>query len=172
MYSRALLLTSTRASPAGALVELQTTASALAHYSRFQTADVALLLHLRACASKLLADLAGDTKAFQCGYRFLFAVDDELGSDRVVSLRALSSGIRHGSHTVIALTPSEPLPKLDETGPIVAVCGPTPDHMTEVRDAVARLRAQHPSRQIVSYLGGQSEIGVLGAQVPKFAVDL
>ena len=53
----------------------------------------------------------------------------------------------------------------------MVLTGASPAAVIEVRDHVARLRAQHPGRQIVSFLGGVSEMGALGALNKKFHVE-
>ena len=130
--------------------------------------DVLLLLYVRSCVSALLSAIH-EAKVMQAAYRFIFALDDELGADRVVSLRALVSGVKHGTHRLYTISNGE-LPTLDADGPICVVMGRTTDDAIEVRDAVTRLRVHYPDRRIVSYLGGQTEIDALGSKNQKYFV--
>ena len=142
----------------------------LNHFYRYpDSPSLQLLLYVREIASALLG-VVKDPKTVQACYRFLFAIDDELGVDRVVSLRALSTGIRRGTHVLVDVHAQGP-PRLLETGPIVALTGSSPVDVIEVRDQVARLRMMCPGRQIVSFLGGISEITALAAHHSKFGAE-
>jgi hypothetical protein len=143
---------------------------ALNHFYRHpDNPSLPLMLYVREVASALLG-VVKEQKTVQACYRFLFAIDDELGVDRVVSLRALATGIRRGTHVLVDVHGDSP-PQLRETGPIVVLTGNSPLDVIEVRDHVARLRMQYVGRQIVSFLGGMSEIAALAVHNSKFSAD-
>ena len=150
-------------------IAVNQTIESLEQFERWYDTDAMMLtLYVRSCVSSQLNHL-DDPKTIQAAYRFLFAVDDEIGTERVISVRALSSGARHGTHVLYDIS-SGSIPQVEDTGPIVVIQGTSTNDAIDVRDAVARLRAQHPNRRFVAFLGGQSEIDALAKHNAKFAV--
>lgn len=155
--------------------------SILSHIETFRTdktASKSLLLYLRECMSAVLSAPL-DAKSTQLVYRYVFMIDDMLTAAGAISLRALSSGVKKGSHVLINATSyadsdallTDARAVIDAKEPsVIVVHGASPDDIVEVHVAAALLRKNCEDVQTVSYLGGTSEMATLASIDKRFAV--